>query len=151
MQGSGWARRLGVEATDKEQVGQAGMVLLRTTADQCGLTSSLSRGLGSFSIASWIDRAKALVYTACAIVLGAKGSTDVERMWYHHAGSGLSAGSDSTIHRMLTGIDERVAKWIGRARAQTRKIAWGLIGAQDQGFPWIEVAGTTVTVHVVTW
>lgn len=149
MKGSGWARRLRVEATGKGQVGQAGMVLLRTTADKCGLTSSLSGKVGSSPVASWIDRAQALVYTACAIALGATSMSDVERMAHHHAGLGLSAGSDSTIHRMLTGIDEQTRKRIGRARAAARKIARGLIGAREAGFPWIEVAGKTLTGWIV--
>ena len=149
MNRSDWSRGLGVEASGKGQVGNSGVILLRAAADKCGLTRALTARMAASPVASWIDRAQALVYTACAIALGATSFTDVERMRHHHTGLGLSAGSDSTIHRMLTAIDARAAGRIVRARAVARKIAWGLIAAREQGFPWVAVAGKTLTGWVV--
>ena len=100
-------------------------------------------------MASWVDRAQALVYLACAITLGAKHISDAERRRHHHAALGLSGGSDSTIWRLLDGIDDRLAGKIAGTRAAARKIAWSLISVREQGFPWVEIAGKTLTGWIV--
>lgn len=145
----GWARGLGVAADGKSLVGHAGVVLLRAVADKAGLTAGLGRVLPSSPVASWVDRAQAMVYLACAIALGATNISDVERMRHHHVPLGLSGGSDSTIWRLLDAIDEAAARKVARARARARAVAWRLIAAREQGFPWVEVAGKTLTGWIV--
>ena len=146
---NGWARGLHVEADGRGLVGQAGIVLLRSVADKTGLTDALGRIWPSSPAASWVDRASALVYLACSIALGAKNLSDAERMAHHHQPLALSGGSDSTIWRLLAGIDDRLAGKIARARSKARAVAWRLIAAREQGFPWIEVAGKVLTGWIV--
>ncbi|WP_157930756.1 transposase [Glycomyces xiaoerkulensis] len=73
MQRSGWSRRLDVEASGQGQVGNSGVVLLRLAADKCGLARALAVRMAASSVSSWVDRTQALVYTACAIAMGATG------------------------------------------------------------------------------
>jgi hypothetical protein len=147
--GSGWDKGLRVEADGRGQVGQAGIVLLRKVSDKTGLTGALRSCFPVSSAPNWVDRAASLVYLACAIALGATGLSAAERMRHHHEPLRLSGGSDSTIWRLLDGLDERAAKRVNRARAAARKVAWALIGERTQGFPWLEVAGKTLTGWVV--
>jgi hypothetical protein len=74
--------------------------------------------------------------------------SDAERLAWHRP-LGLSGGSDSTIRRLLAGLDEAGLRRIARARARVRSRVWALLAAAEQGFPWVSVAGKTLTGWIV--
>jgi hypothetical protein len=74
---------------------------------------------------------------------------DAERLALHHRPLGLSGGSGSTMRRLLAGLDERCDRRLDRARARVRSRVWALLHAAEQGFPWITLAGKTITGWVV--
>ncbi len=147
--GSGWDRGLRVEADGKGLVGQAGIVLLRKMADKAGLTAALGSCFPVSAAVNRIDRAASLIYLACAIVLGAKNLSAAERMAHHHRPLGLAGGSDSTLWRLLEGIDDRMARRIATARARARRLVWALLAEREQGFPWVTIAGKTLAGWIV--
>ena len=145
MQRIGWDRRLDVAADGKGLVGHAGVVLLRRLADRVGLTGELAAALPVSAARGWLDRSTVLVQLAIAIALGATNLSDAERLAGHHRPLGLSGGSDSTMRRLLAGLDAAAHRRLARARARVRSRVWGLLAAAEQGFPWVEIAGKTLT------
>lgn len=140
----GWDRGLDVAADGRGLVGHAGAVLLRRLADRVGLTSELATALPVSAARGWLDRSTVLVHLAIAIALGAVNLSDVERLALHHGPLGLSGGSDSTMRRLLAGLDVKAHRRLARARARVRSRVWTLLAAAGQGFPWIEIAGKTL-------
>lgn len=145
MKRIGWDRGLDVAADGKGLVGHAGAVLLRRLADRVGLTSELAKALPSSAAPGWLDRPTVLVQLAIAIALGAQNLSDAERLALHHRPLGLSGGSDSTIRRLRAGLDEAAHRRLARALARIRTRVWTLLAAAEQGFPWVSVAGKTLT------
>ncbi|MEO3825429.1 IS1380 family transposase [Actinomadura sp. B10D3] len=145
----GWDRRLRVAATGKNQVGQAGAVLLRACADRTGLTAALSQVMPSSTAAGWWDRGVTLASTAVAIVLGAVNLSDCERLWAQQVAVFGAPVSDSTIHRALAATDDELLARISRARAKVRRHVWSLLRLRPGGFPWLVVAGKRLTGWVV--
>jgi hypothetical protein len=140
----GWDRGLDVAADGKGLVGHAGVVLLRRLADRVDLTGELAKALPVSAARGWLDRSTVLVQLAIAISLGAQNLSDAERLAAHHRPLGLSGGSDSTMRRLLAGLDAQSHRRLARARAQVRSRIWALLAAAEQGFPWIEIAGKTL-------
>ncbi|WP_460546528.1 transposase, partial [Glycomyces halotolerans] len=145
MKGIGWDRGLNVAADGKGLVGHAGVVLLRRLADRIGLTGELAKALPTSAGRGWLDRSIVLVQLVIAIVLGAQNLSDAERLTEHHRPLGLSGGSDSTMRRLLAGLDARAYRRLARARSRVRSRVWALLAAADQGFPWVAIAGKTLT------
>lgn len=145
MQRIGWDRRLDVAADGKGLVGHAGVVLLRRLADRVGLTGELAKALPVSTVRGWLDRSTVLVQLAIAIALGAVNLSDAERLAVHHRPLGLSGGSDSTMRRLLAGLDAKAHRRLARARARVRSRVWALLASAEQGFPWLQVAGKTLT------
>jgi hypothetical protein len=141
----GWDRGLGVAADARGLVGQAGVVLLRRLADRVGLTGELAKALPVSAARGWLDRLTVLVQLAVAIALGAVNLSDAERLALHHRPLGLSGGSDSTMRRPLAGLDAKALRRLARAKARVRARVWALLAAAEQGFPWVEIAGKTLT------
>jgi hypothetical protein len=143
-----WDRHLSVTSDGEGLVGQAGAVLLRKLADQCGLTSALGGALaraGKFPLAG---RGVALVSMAVAIVLGATGMSDIALLDHQ----GLVFGpppSDTTIRRTLELADDKALRRAAKARARVRAHVWDLIAATAAGFPWLTVAGKALTGWLV--
>ena len=140
MQDTQWDRALKVTGEGEGLVGHAGAVLLRKLADQVGLTAALALALtrpGRFPL---VDRGRALVSMAVAIVLGATSMTDITVL-DHHAPV-LGAGpSDTTVRRTLELADPATLDKIARVRARVRTHVWKLIAATPAGFPWLAIAG----------
>jgi Transposase DDE domain group 1 len=135
-----WDRNLSVAADAEGLVGQAGAVLLRKLADQCGLTSALGAALGRKAKFPLIDRGMALVSMAVAIALGARSMSDIAVLAHQEPVFG-AAPSDTTVRRTLELADARTLDKIARARAGVRAHVWQLICARPGGFPWLAVAG----------
>ena len=146
---NGWDHALKVTATGKglvgHAVGHAGAILLRKAADVTGLTSLLSGALAEKGRSPLLDRGTVLVLTAAAIALGATSMSDVALL--RHLASLMGSGpSGPTARRTLEQAGaERALDRIARARAKARARAWELIEATPAGFPWLEVAGKTLT------
>ncbi|WP_454854040.1 transposase [Promicromonospora soli] len=132
----------------KGLVANAGVVLLRKTADVVGLTARIGEVFGPGRVER-ICRGAVLVGAASAIAAGARNLSQVERMLAGHAGTFGSCGSDSTLWRTLDSIDERAIKRLARARARSRRTLWRMLAARPGGFPWLRVGGKRLDGWVV--
>jgi hypothetical protein len=149
MQHNGWDHALKVTADGTGLVGHAGAVLLRKAADQAGLTAQLSGALRKKGASPVFDRGAVLVSLAAAIALGATSMSDIALL-AHLAPVLGDAPSGPTVRRALdlAGTAAMLDK-IARARAKARAHAWKLIQDTPAGFPWLEIAGKTLTGWLV--
>jgi Transposase DDE domain group 1 len=149
MQHNGWDHALKVTADGTGLVGHAGAVLLRKAADQAGLTAALSAALRKTGTSPLLDRGIVLVSMAAAIALGATSMSDIGVL-AHLAPVLGAAPSGPTARRALDlAGTPAVLDRIARARARARACAWKLIEATGAGFPWLVIAGKTLTGWVV--
>jgi hypothetical protein len=149
MQDTRWDHALKVTSGGTGLVGHAGAVLLRKAADQAGLAAGLSVALRKAGTSPLLDRGIVLVSMAVAIALGATSMSDIAVL-AHLAPVLGNAPSGPTIRRALDlagapGMLDRVA----RARARARAHVWTLIGDTPAGFPWLAIAGKTLTGWLV--
>jgi Transposase DDE domain group 1 len=149
MEDTRWDRALKVTGSGAGLVGHAGAVLLRKAADQAGLTAGLGTALRKAGTSPVLDRGIVLVSLAAAIALGATSMSDIAVL--AHLGPVLGAApSGPTVRRALDlaghpAMLDRVA----RARAKARARVWQLIEKTPAGFPWLAIAGKTLTGWVV--
>ena len=144
-----WDHALTITAGGKGLVGHAGAVLLRKAADQTGLASRLSEAMLVKGSSPLLDRGIVLVSMAMAIALGAASMSDIALL-AHLAPLLGTAASGATVRRTLDlAGDKKIRDRIARARARARAHAWDLIAQTERGFPWLEVAGKTLTGWVV--
>jgi hypothetical protein len=96
-----------------------------------------------------LDRGTVLVSPAVAIALGATSMSDIALL--AHLSPVLGAGpSGPTVRRALDlAGSPRMLDRIARARAKAREHAWNLIERTPAGFPWLAVAGKTLTGWLV--
>jgi hypothetical protein len=149
MQDTRWDHALKVTGGGTGLVGHAGAVLLRKAADQAGLTAALSGALRRAGRSPLLDRGVVLVSMAAAIALGATSMSDIAVL-AHLAPVLGGAPSGPTIRRALdlagtAGMLDRIA----RARARARAHVWTLIEQAPAGFPWLAIAGKTLTGWLV--
>ena len=149
MQHNGWDHALTVTSGGTGLVGHAGAILLRKAADQAGLTGWLGTALKRAGKSPFFDRGAALVSMAVAVALGATSMSDIAVL-AHLAPVLGDAPSGPAIRRALdlaggTAMLERIAG----ARAKARAHVWKLIEATPQGFPWLVIAGKTLTGWLV--
>ena len=144
-----WDHALTITAGCKGLVGHAGAVLLRKAADQTGLAGQLSEAMLVKGSSPLLDRGIVLVSMAMAIALGAASMSDIALL-AHLAPLLGTAASGPTVRRTLDlAGDKKTRDRIARARARARAHAWNLIAQTERGFPWLEVAGKTLTGWVV--
>ena len=144
-----WDRALKITADGRGLIGHAGAVLLRKAADQAGLTAQLSGAMRVKGSSPLLDRGIVLVSMAVAIALGATSMSDIALL-AHLAPLLGTAPSGPTVRRALDlAGDKRTRDRIARARARARSRAWDLAWQASCGFPWLEVAGKTLTGWVV--
>jgi hypothetical protein len=149
MQDTRWDHALRVTGGGTGLVGHAGAVLLRKTADRAGLTAALSAALRKARTSPLLDRGIVLVSMAAAIALGATSMSDIAVL-AHLAPVLGDAPSGPTVRRALDlagtpAMLDRIARARGRARAHV----WTLIQDTPAGFPWLVIAGKTLTGWVV--
>jgi hypothetical protein len=149
MQHNGWDHALKVTGDGEGLIGHAGAILLRKAADQAGLTAGLGAAARKAGTSPRWDRGAALVSMAVAIALGATSMSDIAVL-AHLAPVLGTAPSGPTIRRTLdlaggAAVLERIA----RARAKARAHVWQLIEATPAGFPWLVIAGKTLTGWLV--
>jgi hypothetical protein len=149
MQHNGWDHALKVTAGGTGLVGHAGAVLLRKAADQAGLTGLLSGALRKKGTSPAFDRGAVLVSLAAAIALGAASMSDIALL-AHLAPVLGDAPSGPTVRRALdlAGTAAMLDR-IARARAKARAHVWDLIEKTPAGFPWLVIAGKTLTGWLV--
>ncbi|HUY47753.1 MAG TPA: IS1380 family transposase [Streptosporangiaceae bacterium] len=143
-----WDQGLSVAAGDGGLTGHAGAVLLRKLVDQCGLTAALGAALQKAGKFPLFDRGVALVSMAIAIVLGATSMSDIALLAHQELVFGAPP-SDTTVRRTLELADEKTLRKIARARAKIRAHVWELITRTPAGFPWLTIAGKTLTGWLV--
>jgi hypothetical protein len=149
MQDTRWDHALKVTGGGTGLVGHAGAILLRKTADQAGLTSALSVALRKAGASPLLDRGIVLVSMAAAIALGATSMSDIAVL-AHLAPVLGQAPSGPTVRRALDlAGTPAVLDRIARARARARAHVWTLIQATPAGFPWLAIAGKTLTGWLV--
>jgi Transposase DDE domain group 1 len=149
MQHNGWDHALKVTADGTGLVGHAGAVLLRKAADQAGLTGWLGPALRKAGSSPVFDRGAVLVSLAAAIALGATSMSDIALL-AHLAPVLGDAPSGPTVRRALdlAGTPAMLDR-IARARARARAHVWRLIEDTPAGFPWLQIAGKTLTGWLV--
>jgi hypothetical protein len=149
MQHNGWDHALKVTSGGTGLVGHAGAVLLRKAADQAGLTAQLSAALQKKGTSPLLDRGTVLASLAAAIALGATSMSDIALLG-HLAPVLGDAPSGPTVRRALdlAGTPAALDK-IARARARARAHAWQLIEGTPAGFPWLQIAGKTLSGWLV--
>jgi hypothetical protein len=149
MQHNGWDHALKVTADGTGLVGHAGAVLLRKAADQAGLTAWLGSALRKEGSSPVFDRGAVLVSLAAAIALGATSMSDIALL-AHLAPVLGDAPSGPTVRRALdlAGTPAMLDR-IARARARARAHVWRLIQDTPAGFPWLQIAGKTLTGWLV--
>jgi hypothetical protein len=149
MQHNGWDHALKVTADGAGLVGHAGAVLLRKAADQAGLTAWLGGALRKAGQSPVLDRGVVLVSMAAAIALGATSMSDIAVL-AHLAPVLGDAPSGPTVRRALdlAGMAASLER-IARARAKARARVWQLIEGTAAGFPWLAIAGKTLTGWLV--
>src|ERR1019366_9144400 len=140
-----WDHALKVTGDGTGLVGHAGAILLRKAADQAGLTAGLGAALRRAGKSPLFDRGAALV----SIAPGATSMSDIGVLAHLSPVLG-TAPSGPTMRRALdlaggTAMLERIAK----ARARARAHVWNLIEKTPAGFPWLVIAGKTLTGWVV--
>jgi Transposase DDE domain group 1 len=149
MQDTRWDHALTVTGGGTGLVGHVGAVLLRKAADQAGLTAALSAGLRKAGTSPLLDRGIVLVSMAAAIALGATGMSDIAVL-AHLAPVLGDAPSGPTVRRALDLAGTTAARdRIARARARARAHVWTLIQDTPAGFPWLAIAGKTLTGWLV--
>jgi len=149
MQLNGWDRALKVTADGKGLVGYAGAVLLRKAADQLGLTAGLSAALLKKGSSPLLDRGLVLVSLAMAIALGATSMSDIALLAHLSPVLGTAPSGPTARRALDLAGNPRMLDRIARARAKARERAWDLIEATPAGFPWLAVAGKTLTRWLV--
>jgi Transposase DDE domain group 1 len=149
MQHNGWDHALKVTASGTGLVGHVGAVLLRKAADQAGLTAGLGGALRKKGSSPVFDRGIVLVSLAAAIALGATSMSDIALL-AHLAPVLGDAPSGPTVRRALdlAGTAAMLDK-IARARARARAHVWTLTEGTPAGFPWLAIAGKTLTGWLV--
>jgi len=149
MQHNGWDHALKVTASGTGLVGHAGAVLLRKAADQAGLTGQLSAALRKKGTSPLLDRGIVLLSLAAAIALGATSMSDIALLAHLAPVPGAAPGGPTARRALdLAGTPAALDR-IARARASARAHAWKLIGDTPAGFPWLAVAGKTLTGWLV--
>jgi hypothetical protein len=149
MQHMPWDHALTVTGGGSGLVGHAGAILLRKAADQAGLTGWLSAALQKAGKSPVFDRGMALVSMAAAIALGAASMSDIAVLAHLSPVLG-AAPSGPTVRRALdlAGAAAMLDR-IARARAKARAHVWALIEQGPAGFPWLVIAGKTLTGWLV--
>src|SRR5580700_7851295 len=149
MQLNGWDRALKVTADGQGLVGHAGAVLLRKAADQLGLTAGLSAALLKKGTSPLLDRGTVLASLAVAIALGATSMSDIALLAHLSPVLGAAPSGPTARRALDLAGAPRMLDRIARARAKAREHAWKLIEATAAGFPWLAVAGKTLTGWLV--
>ncbi len=123
--------------------------MLRKAADQLGLTAGLSTALLRKGTSPLLDRGIVLASLAVAIALGATSMSDIALL-AHLAPVLGDAPSGPTVRRALDLVrTPAMLDRVARARAKAREHAWKLIEATPAGFPWLAIAGKTLTGWLV--
>jgi hypothetical protein len=96
-----------------------------------------------------LDRGMVLASLAVAIAIGATSMSDIALLAHLSPVLG-AAPSGPTVRRTLDlAGTPRMLDRIARARAKAREHAWNLIEKTPAGFPWLAVAGKTLTGWLV--
>jgi len=149
MQHMPWDHALTVTDGGSGLVGHAGAILLRKAADQAGLTGWLSAALQKPGKSPVFGRGGVLVSMAAAIALGAASMSDIAVLAQLSPVLG-AAPSGPTVRRALdlAGMAASLERIAG-ARAKARAHVWELIEGTAAGFPWLVIAGKTLTGWLV--
>jgi Transposase DDE domain group 1 len=116
---------------------------------QAGLTAQLSGAMRVPGSSPLLDRGIVLVPVAVAIALGATSMSDIMLLAHLTPLLGTAPSGPAVRRALDLAGDRRTRDRIARARARARSRAWDLVWQASCGFPWLEVAGKTLTGWVV--
>jgi hypothetical protein len=134
-----------VSADGEGLVSHAGVVLLVELADRAGLTEAFSRALaGTRARRSAHDPGRVLRDVAVLLADGGDCVTDMAAFEGQERLFGATA-SETTTHRVLKSVDERLLDRIRRARAQARSRVWDA-GARPASIT-LNIDATLLTAH----
>jgi hypothetical protein len=139
------SERYDVTADGEGLVSHAGTALLAELADRTGLTGALSRVLASArERRSAHDPGRVLIDVAVMLADGGDCVTDLDAYRGQERPFGARA-SETTTHRVLKSIDERLLGEIRAARARARSRVWGA-GARPETITF-NIDATLLTAH----
>ena len=150
MQLNGWDHALKVTSDGKGLAGHAGAILLRKAAGQRGLTAVLSTALRKKSTSPLLDRGIVLVSAAVSIAPGATSMSGIALLAHLAPVPGASPGGPAVRRALDLAGTPAMPDKIARARAKARAHARALTAGTTAGFPWLVIAGKTLTGWVVT-
>jgi Transposase DDE domain group 1 len=134
-----------VTADGEGLVSHAGTALLAELADRSGLTDALSRALASTrERRSAHDPGRVLVDVAVMLADGGDCVTDLDAYRGQERLFGARA-SETTTHRVLKSVDERLLAEIRAARAKARSRVWDA-GARPETIT-LNIDATLLTAH----
>jgi hypothetical protein len=144
MKDTPWDRGLTVTADADGLVGHAGGMILREMADRSGLTGALKDALAAEGRFPEVDRGVAMVSAAVMIALGGRSMSGIAVL--DHLAPVLGEPVTwQTLRRTLDLAGPATLEKIAQARARIRAHVWDLTAARPGGFPWLEIAGRTLT------
>jgi Transposase DDE domain group 1 len=149
MEHNGWDHALKVTGGGTGLIGHAGVILLRKAAGQGGLTAGLVAALRKAGTAPVWDRGIVLVSMAAAIALGATSMSDIAVLAHLAPVPGAAPGGPAVRRALGLAGTPAMPDRIARARAKARAHARRLIEDTASGFPWLVIAGKTLTGWVV--
>ena len=139
------SRTVEVTVDGEGLVSHAGALLLVELADRVGLTGALSEGLaGTRERCSAHDPGRVLRDVAVMLADGGDCVTDLDAYRGQERLFGARA-SETTTHRVLKSIDERLLDRVRAARARARARAWGA-GARPESIT-LNIDATLLTAH----
>ena len=144
MKDTPWDRGLKVTADAGGLVGHSGGVILREMADRSGLTAALKDALARDGRFPEVDRGVAMVSAAVMIALGGRSMSGIAVL--DHLAPVLGEPVTwQTLRRTLDLANPVTLGEIAQARARIRAHVWERLAERPGGFPWLEIAGRTLT------
>jgi Transposase DDE domain group 1 len=144
VQDTSWDHGLELVADDERLVAHVGAVPVRLLCDRMGLTGGLSKAMRRRGFDPGYDRGEVLANLAVTLILGGEAISDF-RALDHLADVLGKMPSVSTVWRTLAEAGELQIKRLQAAVTEFRRHWWGLLEQRPEGFPWLKVAGRTLT------
>ena len=140
-------RSVRVEAGGNGVVAHVGLHALGSFADRMGLGDGLSAAIAGRSARARHDRGALLVHTALVLAGGGESCADIEHLRLGPELFGPVA-SNSTLHRVLSGMGAADRRSIADAVAQVRRQVWARSATTTSNGPvYLDIDSSLVEIH----